>query len=1150
MSNITFHKVSEIFWNPIEFELAASDFKVKNTPLIFNNGIKFNLHECLYNCNDIQLNNKTGIFLTDLYKQNNFLEKNRNYGETQNLKRIVTPLADIDSKILTNKKIGNEAWNRLQPTDRINFTVDDNFILDFKDDYVMVHFQKNKEYLTWLQGTGQGNLIFFPRIYPTIDRQKFSYLLGEETLILFQYDPYLKEIVLRDEMLIVNQVFGTLAYGLSSFPQVFRDATFPDSSVFKLVTYKKPISNNTDIKDSFLAKYKTDPLNKKEDLEILDEYKQMEYKQNYLGMFPYEFPTIKDNKVTYPVYLHGLKNYQTPEYNYSFYSKNSEIVKNNYGLRRIYDKIFSGTNQLNGLEQIYLGFNSNTIKFEFETDKEIAFHFAPTAPRQRIQESNLIEDGALAGDSPYISDRLFLKLEDYSQKILDAPQPPIIKNKNKDITNNTWLCSWLHLSSNGEKVWLDRYYNSAYYTVNQALTSKIYSYNDKIDPKLYYVYDIKSENVLEPGALYRFYHVGKKTRESYLDYIDATSNDDHLPEGGKIIHVKAWDTDPITDSSNYKNNGILYFNKPENLKGDYIELDGSNHVLFPAKSILLEQTKFTVALWVNVDDWNNINGDQIFGNYYNSGFGFINDSSLTTPIITLTNKNKNRYHNINYRFGRLSEFEISNKNNLTKNDLIKRLSDFSFWIFDTGQNLAKKISIDDQVLINLKVQYIKKISQVEIDSKENIVLYDNDTKRYVIYNTYGVYVDDGDLPLNTNQIQIDLNDNIIPIFGTTSTIDNKNNVWQIIGGNLYKCVDPLDLTKSQIFANIGSIQDMVCDASNYLWISHDQDSISKIDIDKEQIVLTFRIGKMASLAVDKCKMNVSSKKRRYLSLMRVPIDANTFKCDTKNKTEDRLILVDLEENILYQLDSQGNLLIKLDLVSLTNDEQLNIGVNGDITGYDYVRKYRINKKNLSWKLKIADVNNKRAQLLSLNYNISSIKEGWHHFALSFDATEGIVTSYLDGFEIEKITFTPKEYQLYYDYRTSFLLGVQNIKNTNLNDIIQINDGYKFIGKVSDLRYYAKALSKGVIEQIYLSSEYGTKDKKMIWNMAVGKRSYIEDIKSWYKMQLPGSKSKYYNINIHNLNVSDEIKTIIEDAIKNNLSKVAPAQSNLYKINWK
>jgi hypothetical protein len=52
------------------------------------------------------------------------------------------------------------------------------------------------------------------------------------------------------------------------------------------------------------------------------------------------------------------------------------------------------------------------------------------------------------------------------------------------------------------------------------------------------------------------------------------------------------------------------------------------------------------------------------------------------------------------------------------------------------------------------------------------------------------------------------------------------------------------------------------------------------------------------------------------------------------------------------------------------------------------------------------------------------------------------------------------------------------------------------------------------------------------------------------MQLPGSKSKYYNINIYNLDVDDNIKMIIEDAIKNNLTKVAPAQASLYKINWK
>ena len=103
--------------------------------------------------------------------------------------------------------------------------------------------------------------------------------------------------------------------------------------------------------------------------------------------------------------------------------------------------------------------------------------------------------------------------------------------------------------------------------------------------------------------------------------------------------------------------------------------------------------------------------------------------------------------------------------------------------------------------------------------------------------------------------------------------------------------------------------------------------------------------------------------------------------------------------------------------------------------------------------------------------------------------------------------------------------------------------------MADLRLYGKSLNKNVIEQIFYSSKLGTTDKEMVWNMPVGKRSFVEDIRNWYKMQIPGSKSKYFNIKIHNLNVSDDVKLVIEDAIKNNLYKIAPAQASLYKIEW-
>ena len=146
-------------------------------------------------------------------------------------------------------------------------------------------------------------------------------------------------------------------------------------------------------------------------------------------------------------------------------------------------------------------------------------------------------------------------------------------------------------------------------------------------------------------------------------------------------------------------------------------------------------------------------------------------------------------------------------------------------------------------------------------------------------------------------------------------------------------------------------------------------------------------------------------------------------------------------------------------------------------------------------------------------------------------------------------FTPRLYQLYYDYRSSLLLGAATVRNTTLNDIIGIDDGYKFIGSVADLRMYSKSLTQGEIEQIYFSSDFADARKDLNWNMRVGNRSFVEEIEHWYKMQLPGSKSKYFNINIHNLNINDECKAIIEDSLRSNIQKLSPAETSLYKINW-
>ena len=337
------------------------------------------------------------------------------------------------------------------------------------------------------------------------------------------------------------------------------------------------------------------------------------------------------------------------------------------------------------------------------------------------------------------------------------------------------------------------------------------------------------------------------------------------------------------------------------------------------------------------------------------------------------------------------------------------------------------------------------------------------------------------------------------------------------------------------------------DFNNNLWISHEQDRISRINSITDTVDFSFRIGRRVSNPLDPCDDNLVF---RYIDFVRTPLIASDV-CNRKEQFEDVLILVDTRDNEIYAIDSLGSMEYRSDLRTLNveNLDQLKFNAKGDFTGYQFVRKFIPRKTTLSWKFKIAQPDGRDPQLLSLSFTTSSLPHGWHHFSFVFDSFRGIADFYIDTINVGKVSFEPNLYELYYDYRSSLLLGAASIKNTTLNDLIGLDDVNKFIGNIADLRLYSKALSVGEIEAIYFSSELADPRKYLKWNINVGDRNFIEEIEYWYKNQLPGSKSNYFNINIHNLNINDDLKYLIETTIKDCINKIKPAETSLYKINW-
>ena len=1140
-----FNNISNLYWKPISFSMLTDQISIKETPVLFNNGMYFNINELLNGCVDFKLNNKTGMVLTGLKKTETFLQDKKDQNDSSELKVLNSPLGTInnDSTITVLKitSVNTNLYTNLITSSNTTFNDQDVFRFTFyPENYVMIN-DINDNYLTCKTGEGINNLTLEPKLFPINEMQKFDYFLGENTISLFQINDE-NNVDRFSTVITTSPLTKGICYAHTlNRTELLSSDMFPEKYTFNLMCYNGNLTTSkNNVKNSFLVKYDISKLDFNNELKIDETVKNEEYNQNYIALFPNENCITDDGDMAkYPLVLHGLKNYQTPEYKYSF---GVETIENEPGVRRLYDKIHSGTNQSGGYKNLFLGFNSKTLEFKFKSGVTTEFYFPPTSERLHIKDSGLIEDGAIPGEIPYVSDKIFIKQQSYAELTPDKPQPKTIFKE-----SNTWACSWLSGSIDGNKVWMDRYYNPAYYTLDQALSTKSMVYNDRLYPTEDYTFDIPSTMYFEPGILYKYSRLSQDDRKTFLNYFSSNS----------ILQITNWESNNL--KYDYQDGyGIVYYNKPENLKIDFINLDGTNHILFPATTKLLEQFTLTVSMWLYVNDWNSIEGSQIFGNYYNSGYGLINESSITTPIMSIIDSTQNKIFNLNYKFSLLNVLSANNlydKNRLTyntpKNEYIQRLPDFNYWIFDKTNITGIKFDIDnqsivkvnfDESLLSLNVRSLTEISQVEIDQNENIYLYDNTIKKCISFSTYGVYLSSFDFDDSVNRIEIDLNGNLLPLYSLHSVIDNDNNVWEILGSNLYK--------NKKIFANIGLVEHINCDADNNIWILHNQDSITKIDQTINKIAPGFpkRISKSSYIAEDPCYDY--TKRRRFLDFIRTPKDNNSLSCDNDNKTtEDRLVLVDKIDNQLYILDQTGNILMKLNLFTLIQTKEYNILANGDFTGYNFLRKFLSINKKISWKLKIAEPNGNNGKLLSLPVDISNVPKGWHNFTLVFNSNTGQVTSYIDTLSTATETFEPKRYQIYYNYRTSLLLGAETIKNTILNDIIDINDGYKFVGKISELRLYNKPLTYGELEQIYYSSPLATRDSDLMWNMNVGSRNYIEEIAHWFRMQLPGSKSKFFNINIYNFKGNDDIKLVIEDSIRENIYKISPAHTELYKINW-
>ena len=1133
-----YNTASSFYWYPLRFVSSGGQIESFYTKYFFDNGMIINAHNFLYQGMDHSYNRQTALFLTDVLSAGELFKNTELPAENYDLDQIVSPMSDqygftlTISPIQTSKGIINcitkTNRNTISKVDAVKFTVDET-------DSNLIFIENEQDYVLQCDGTEPTQTYFAPKIRPYINQQRFEYYLsdnGQISLFLAGTNNS-QALSIQDNILSLKDVYLPFNYKV------------PNDITFKLVSYSKINVNYDSMVNSRVVEYDNTPIDAIDKIERDQTLFDKEYFQNYLIMFGGENPNIIDEEAVYEADFLGLKNYQTAEYDYT---DATVYVPENRHIRRLYWQIFTGTNQEKGLDNIYLGYTSDTSKLYLKTDEYTEFQYPPGAPRTPLSASNLVQSGAIAGEHPLTSDRIYASSQNYKNMIPVWTQPPAFIRE-----TGTWLCSWLKYNKDGGAQWMDRYYNAAYYTLDNALTAQGETFVHRLDPIRPYVYDNPSTMGMEPGARYKYFRQGINSSQEFLQYLDYTPEN---PKGAKILDVSDWSGTSIVDSSPYKNNGLIVKPSEEEKAKEYFNFNGTNHIIFPAKSLLLESQKLTASLWIKVEDWSNLNGWQIMGNYYYGGWGLINNAGQIAPLLNIAENVEKRLYVLNYRSGLADSFDLSYLGD-SNFKYILRLQDFNCWIIDTKNLKIYKIDNNGKILVNDKDilrSRVTRVDQAELDRDENVVILDKETGVILKINSYGEqsYILRGKY---INRLEINSNNDIVYCDSEVSIIDNNDNLWEIIGGNLYLSQNYNSTTKyytdKVVKGYIGKCQQISCDSDNNIWILTWDNTLIKYNSSLEKFEIT---KKLLDDYLDYC--NLPQSPYSFVNFLRTPAEEFNKECKELQKNMyDVVVVVDVLHYKLYKFHTDGRLILRTDLRAYIQNEDIRFDqewkfdVAGDFTGFHYIRKFgEHTTRNLSWKFKVSNPLKTDSRLISLTHNISSLPPGWHNFVFTFDTIKGESNFYIDSINVSTEMFPPN-WQLTYDYTSPLLLGATSIKNTSLNDILSIEDGYKFKGQVADMKVYNKSLNTKEVEQLYFSSSYSIPRMDLNWNIIIGDRNYIEKIDHIYKYQMPGSKSNYYNINIHNFNIPEELKEAVENAIYNNIQTISPSNTYLNKINW-
>lgn len=845
MKNVKIHP--GVNWHAIQPEYQHdTNIRLNNNNIKSKDGLELNICDAMQSTLDVTTNNQTQLILVDnvkvhdVFKIDVDLEKYPEqfttyllhrgfptYNSRTSYLKILEEASDADTReyVLGVSVVNETSYDTTYFTANVENDNGLYYNITLHDDYSLsINHNDNYEnvYMTCrgnpLNGTSE---IYFESLTDGLitDDKKFNYILDRDQGYVILYKEFSGNVYYVTPQdtsaneTRLNFTPASAATGLDSVPY---------DSVIRIKANKKQTVTGLDLINTWVSYTTHGDLNR---LDINETKTYDDINNNYVLTSPIN--VTESNTKQYNVLQ--LKNQTTPDNKQSRHNPFPNFLPCDH---RQYDKLFTGTNQINGYQNASFGYNSYVTTLDLPPDNITYFHTPQDMypyDKININDCGLIESGAIGGDTPMVSDKIFKKAADYKYNTpFGAPL---------DEETGAWLCSWLKSNTGTEwnttvhyerdmlvnyenktykciennvgiqpnldntkweemedtsSIWVDRYYNPKHYTATQALqvsgqyvsyTSKFEYIVDKLNAEKHIVFDKQSDLCLEPGCMYAYYRIGDKENDSIIE----TLQDSLIHEGVNPVYTQ--------DRSLHVNQTPGVFS----LSGDhYIETEARNKT---------NNSDYMISLHINPNDWTQPFASQVIGNYTNEGVGLFNRIN-TTPYVIL-------------------------------------IGTLSVDIYNTSMDLINRISVDDQP-----------VKVLHLEGSENLYIY-TDTNIIYQYDIKGMLVEKFQLPVEHNIIDVEIDNECIYTLDDTNFIrkydlndelqDELYDVWpnNVLGTGTSPTGDPFVTSPNTYIVPFDDLQYRVnCDCytmdmSGNMWFVKENKVFQMIPDEQQGINATF-----------------------------------------------------------------------------------------------------------------------------------------------------------------------------------------------------------------------------------------------------------------------------------------------------------------------